>query len=101
MISTLLVLCAYSSGMPVLYIIGFLFFGLTYLVNKLVLFKFYQKTLTLDRLLPMQITKLFNTAIILHLVFGFFMVTNFIVYRTKSTPTDELFVMPSVPLDPK
>lgn len=52
MISTLLIICSYSSGMPVLYIIGFFFFSFSYAVNKLVIFKFYQKTLTVDRLLP-------------------------------------------------
>lgn len=88
MISTLLIICAYSSGMPILYLIGFFFAALTYLVNKLVLFKFYQKTLTLDRLLPMQIKKLFNTAIFLHLMFGIFMIPNFILYRTNNPPTD-------------
>lgn len=101
MISTLLVCCAYSAGMPVLYMIGFIFFFITYLVNKLVLFKFYQKTLTLDRLLPLQVTQLFNTAITLHLVFGCFMMTNYLLYRTHEAPTDELFIMPKMPYDPQ
>ena len=100
MISTLLVICAYSGGMPILYIIGFVFFGLTYIVNKLVLFRFYQKTLTLNRLLPMQIKYLFNTAICLHLFFGCFMVTNYALYRTDKLPSDDLFKMPELPFEP-
>jgi len=32
MMSTMLVLATYSSGMPILYIIGALFFGVTYYV---------------------------------------------------------------------
>ena len=39
--STLMVLLSYSSGMPVLYIIGAIFFLFTYIVNKAVLFKYY------------------------------------------------------------
>lgn len=101
MISTLLVICSYSSGMPILYVIGFVFFYLTYLVNKLVLFKFYQKTLTLDRLLPTQVTQLFNTAVYLHLFMGCFMLTNHILFMTKDKPTEEVFVMPTYPVDPK
>ena len=34
MISTLLIICSYSSGMPVLYIIGFFSFSLSFLINK-------------------------------------------------------------------
>lgn len=101
MISTLLVICCYSSGMPVLYIIGFIFFSLTYLINKLVLFKFYQKTLTLNRLLPKTVTELFNTAICLHLFFGCFMLTNHFLYDVRDGPTNEPFAMPSYSVDPK
>ena len=50
--STLMVLLSYSSGMPVLYIIGAIFFLFTYFVNKLVLYKHYQKTLDLNRVVP-------------------------------------------------
>jgi hypothetical protein len=38
MMSTLLVIVTYSSGMPVLYIVGALFFCVTYSVNKLNIF---------------------------------------------------------------
>ena len=38
MMSTLMVLLTYSSGMPVLYIVGAVFFFMTYYVQKLVLF---------------------------------------------------------------
>lgn len=52
MMSTLIVIVSYSSGMPVLYFVGAFFFGATYLVNKTVLFKYYQKSLTLNRVVP-------------------------------------------------
>lgn len=87
--------------MPVLYFIGFFFFGLSYLVNKTVIFKFYQKSLTVDRLLPCQVMHLFNTAIYLHLAFGCLMLTNHVLYLSRDGPTDEVFVMPRLPLNPK
>jgi len=53
MMSTLLVLLTFSGAMPVLYMIGVIFYSMTYFVNKVVLFKFYQKTITLNRVLPL------------------------------------------------
>jgi hypothetical protein len=53
MMSTLLVVVCYSSGLPVLYIVGSVFFSATYMVNKLMIMKFYQKTLTLNRVVPL------------------------------------------------
>ena len=53
MMSTLLVVVCYSSGLPVLYIVGFMFFGATYLVNKVMILKFYTKTNTLNRVVPL------------------------------------------------
>lgn len=44
---------------------------------------------------------MFNTAIFLHLAFGCFMITNHLLYSTNDGPTDEVFVMPSYPIDPK
>lgn len=41
MMSTLLVIITYSSGMPVLYLVGSLFFCVTFLVNKSLLLSFY------------------------------------------------------------
>ena len=41
MMSTLLVILSFSGAMPVLYILGIMFYSMTYFVNKVVLFKFY------------------------------------------------------------
>jgi len=38
MMSTLLIIVTYGSGMPILYLVGALFFSVTYMTNKLVLF---------------------------------------------------------------
>jgi len=53
MMSTLLVIVCYSSGLPVLYIMGFIFFTTTFIVSKLLMFKFFQKSMTLNRVVPL------------------------------------------------
>ena len=53
MMSTLLVIVCYSSGLPVLYIMGFIFFTTTYNVSKFMIIKFFQKSLTLNRVVPL------------------------------------------------
>ena len=76
MMSTMLVLTTYSSGMPFLYIIGALFFGTTYLVQKFVLLQYYTKSLTLNRVVPTFSTEFLGLAISIHMFIGFFMLTN-------------------------
>ena len=44
---------------------------------------------------------MFNAAIFLHLIFGCFMLTNYILYETNEKPTDEVFIMPEIPIDLK
>jgi len=41
MMSTLAVCILYSSGMPSLYLVGFIFFAATYFVNKVAIFHYY------------------------------------------------------------
>ena len=49
MMSTFFVIMTYSSGMPVLYIVGVIFFTMTFYVNKVLIFKYYQKSNDLSR----------------------------------------------------
>ena len=76
MMSTLLVILTFSSGMPILYVIGFIFFFTTFVTNKLALFKYYQKTTTLSRFIPMTAMRFLNYALFFHLLSGMFMMTN-------------------------
>lgn len=100
MMSTLLVIMTFSSGMPALYVIGIFFFSLTYLINKMVLFKFYQKSLTLNRVMPLEGTSVLNLSIVIHMLFACFMLTNPSLFLTKDNPTDEAFTMPKLKIDP-
>lgn len=76
MMSILTVCLTYSSGMPIIYFVGFMYFSITFLVNKTMLFKFYQKTNTLSRVIPNYSVGYLNIAIFIHLLFGLIMFTN-------------------------
>ena len=52
MMSTLFSLLLFSSGMPILYVIGFGFFFMTYVTHKIMIIRFYTKSLTLTRTIP-------------------------------------------------
>ena len=49
MMSTMFVIQMYSSGMPILYFNGLIFYLVTYCVNKFLLIYYYQKSRTLTR----------------------------------------------------
>lgn len=77
MMSTLLVIMFFSSGMPVMYLFGFAFFAFTYVSNKILLIQFYKKTnITFSREIPMHCINLFKYAIFLKLINGLFMFLN-------------------------
>jgi hypothetical protein len=52
MMSHLMVLIAFSSGMPNLYFVGFVFFFLTFMVEKWNLILYYKKATTINRIIP-------------------------------------------------
>jgi len=85
MISTLFVILTYSSGMPIMYLIGFIFYLVTYCVNKFLILSFYQKSRTLTRSIPMFIVGIFKIGIIIHLVMSMFMFTNKEGFLTQTT----------------
>lgn len=81
MMSTLFVIFMYSSGMPILYLVGAIFFAFTYLANKLLILKFYKKT-SLQRTIPLQVNRFLKYSLILHMFCGLFMVTNPTAFET-------------------
>jgi len=76
MMSTLFVILMYSSGMPILYVIGAFFYGFTYFVSKALIIKFYRTSTTLSRTIPKYTMEAVKYGIILHLATGFMMITN-------------------------
>ena len=51
MVSTLVICIMFSAGMPALYLVGFLYFSVTYLVNKVGIVSYYIKSTSLGRTL--------------------------------------------------
>ena len=76
MISTLFVILTYCSGMPIMYLIGFIFYLVTYSVNKYLILSFYKKSRTLTRSIPIFIVGTFKFGVIIHLAMSMFMLTN-------------------------
>lgn len=74
--TTLWVVLAYSSGMPVLYPIACLNYFIIYWVYKTLLIKHYKKTTAFNQDLPFFSIYYFKIGIILHILLGAFIFTN-------------------------
>lgn len=61
---------AYSSGLPIMYPIGTVYFVMTYWFDKVCLMRYYQKTKVFNEELPIQSVQLFKYAVFLHFVFA-------------------------------
>lgn len=66
----------YSTGLPILYWCGFLFFVIFYMVYKVLLLKFYKRTDRFNQTLPLEATANIPISLIIHLCFGAFMISN-------------------------
>ena len=85
--STVFVILLYSSGMPILYFIGMIFFGVTFWVHKLLILKFYQRSRTFNRTIPLFSQKFFKLGLAVHIIGATFMLTNPEPFLTdQSTP---------------
>lgn len=66
----------FSAGMPFLYVISALFYGLYYWVYKWLLLNFYRRTTNFNEDLPLLSMTYMRTGILCHLVIGLFIMTN-------------------------
>lgn len=82
MMSTLFVIQMYGSGMPIMYFIGAVFYTLTYLVNKLLIIKFYKKSRTLTRTIPNFSMEFLKYGLLLHMANACWMLTNPEIFET-------------------
>ena len=76
MMSTVFVILIYSSGMPILYLVGLMWFTATFFVNKILLINFYQTTITMNRIIPQFSVRFLKAALVCHMVGASFMLTN-------------------------
>jgi len=79
----------YSTGMPLLYPMGAIFYAVLYWVYKFLLLKFYQRTNKFNEELPIFSTTFIKIGLILHGIFGGLMLTNSRLIPIKTTVTGE------------
>ena len=72
----------YSSGMPILYLNGFIFYLVTFLANKFLLIYYYQKSRTLSRTIPLFTMQYLKYGLLLHMLAACMMLTNKIGFVT-------------------
>lgn len=76
MIVVVYLVMLYGSGIPILYLIGAIFFFVTYWVDKWLIFYNHRKPSELDEKLTLQVLGLFKYAVILHFIGGILMYSN-------------------------
>ena len=83
-------LIVFSTGMPILYLIGFFFYLCTYLTNKLLIMKYYKRTDSiLSREIPVFAVWLMRYAIVLKMFVGIYMLNNPAIIKTRDLPTKD------------
>ena len=94
MASTFIVIIIYSSGMPIMYIIGVAFFTVTYFNEKWLLFNFYKRTEgNLNKVIPLFLVDLLRYILFAKILFGISMFTDPNIFKTVTQPNPS-----SVPL---
>ena len=88
MMSTLFVILMYSSGMPVLYIIGSIFFTMTYMIEKFLIINYYKKSQSLKRIVPMVAMKILRLGILLHMFNACMMLSNPDIFKVSEHDKD-------------
>lgn len=74
-IAMIFITMAFSSVMPVLYVIAFLSIWFMFVCDKLLLFRVYQKPINYSEDLQNKVFKFFYIAIMLHCAASFFMLS--------------------------
>ena len=74
----------YSTGMPILYPFGCIFYAVLYWVYKFLLLKYYERTNRFNEELPIYTTGYIKIGLVLHGIFGGLMITN-----SRLIPPDE------------
>lgn len=85
-LATVLVVMIYSSGIPILYLTVFLFFLITYYVDKILVLRFYQKPPKIDIYISRVYNYIIFFSILIHLGFSIWMYGNkYILVDSSST----------------
>ena len=62
--------------MPLMYVLGFFHFTISYFVWKWLIFTFFRKSYNFDEMIPMYSVRLLKYAVLVHLLMIIFMYTN-------------------------
>lgn len=76
MVSTVVICFMFSAGMPALYIVGFLFFSVTYVVNKVGIISYYLKSTTMSNSISQTASTIMFLSVPIHMIFGLLMLTD-------------------------
>lgn len=82
-LTVVLITMMFSPGLPLLYPIAFLFFLVTYFVDKYMLLRMYRKPVLFDNSLALSVLFWFKAAMGLHALMGIFMLSNTSILPTK------------------
>ena len=72
----------YSSGMPVLYFLGAIWYTITFFIDKCLYLRLYRKLPHFDRMVHSRIRSFFDYAIFLHMGIGFWMYSSTEIFFT-------------------
>ena len=67
-LSILAVIFMYSSGMPILYVFGVIYFLITYWIDKWMLFRYYKKPVMFDSYIARHSLNWFKYILLLHCI---------------------------------
>ena len=90
MMSIVFVILMYSSGMPILYLIGSIWFFCTYNLNKMFILKYLQRTITMNRIIPVFSIDLLKAALTIHMINALMMLTNPEPFMTENESGNKL-----------
>lgn len=62
--------------MPILYMFAAIYFGATYIVQKVLLFRFHKKSMLNTNIVPLYSQSFLKVGLLVHLLMGYFMITN-------------------------
>lgn len=81
----------FSSGMPVLYLVGFLYYLIFYCIYKVLILKYFQKAATFNQHVAIKATNMIHFAIVWHIIIASLMFSNSSIFGKANDPKSSVF----------
>ena len=81
----------FSSGMPVLYLVGFLYYLIFYAIYKVLILKYFQKATTFNQHVAIKATNMIHFAIVWHIIIASMMFSNSSIFGKFNDPKYSVF----------